>query len=246
MCDPPPPRRWRCSSPVAPCRPAARSSRSSTSFLPEPWCRNRRPVRGVDGCLLQAAFASFVARSLKQHEKLTGFFRTLFGEEVFCPPHFVMRARSFRTRTHTRPPAHRDAIRTSMRHAAATGRPRFPSPTFDEAAAGGALAIAPGVVLHHGARSRPRRSSTMPASACSGGTSSSVIANADRPVAAPERAAGSRSAPRSSSRTASASRRCPTPRNTADLGVRRVAAGPARTSSRGVSRTTSRGTDRRE
>lgn len=45
--------------------------------------------------------------ALKHHENLVGLFGALFGEEVFCPPHFVMRM-AFPYRDDYATPAHQD------------------------------------------------------------------------------------------------------------------------------------------
>ena len=77
--------------------------------------------------------------ALKQHERLTGFFRTLFGEEVFCPPHFVMRL-VFPYKDAYATPAHQDYthFEGSRRNWAAW----IPFTDIDEARGG--LAIAAG------------------------------------------------------------------------------------------------------
>ena len=68
---------------VPPSEPLATAKADLSKFCVEP----QPPF--MDVFYKQLSLRSLHA--LKQHEKLTGFFRTLFGEEVFCPPHFVMR-----------------------------------------------------------------------------------------------------------------------------------------------------------
>ena len=77
--------------------------------------------------------------ALKLHENLMGFFGRLFGEEAFCPPHFVMRL-AFPCRDEYATPAHQDYthFEGSRRNWAAW------IPFTDIDAARGGLAIAAG------------------------------------------------------------------------------------------------------
>ena len=77
--------------------------------------------------------------ALKHHENLVGLFRTLFGEEVFCPPHFVTRL-AFPYRDAFATPAHQDYthLEGSRRNWAAW----IPFTDIDESRGG--LAIATG------------------------------------------------------------------------------------------------------
>ena len=77
--------------------------------------------------------------ALKLHENLMGFFGRLFGEEAFCPPHFVMRL-AFPGRDEYATPAHQDYthFEGSRRNWAAW------IPFTDIDAARGGLAVAAG------------------------------------------------------------------------------------------------------